>query len=50
MSEQLKITNLKTAISRLPNAKTYQPETVTVAVDKFKYTFVKIKNEWHFKF
>lgn len=50
MSENLKIANIKTAISRLPNPKTYSPNTVTVAVGKLKYTFEKTKDEWYFVF
>lgn len=50
MSENLKTSNLQRAIKLLPNPKTYQPTTVTVAVEKLKYTFEKHKNEWYFKF
>jgi len=50
MSENLKAENLAKAIRLLPNAKTYQPATVTVMVGKLKYTFEKTKNEWYYKF
>lgn len=49
MSEKLKITNLKQAIQSLPPAKTYNANTVSVAVKKITYTFEKIENEWYFK-
>lgn len=47
---KLKATNFKKAISLLPLPKTYAPATVTVLVDKHKYTFEKITNEWYFVF
>jgi hypothetical protein len=50
MPETLKAENLAKAIRLLPKPKTYQPETVTVAVGKLKYTFEKSKDEWYFKF
>ena len=50
MQETLKSDNLAKAIRLLPNAKTYQPETVTVMVGKLKYTFEKINKEWYYKF
>lgn len=50
MQETLKADNIAKAIRLLPKAKTYQPETVTVAVGKLKYTFSKNKDEWYFVF
>lgn len=50
MNPQLKSENMAKAIKLLPKAKTYQPATVTVAVDKLKYTFEKLKDEWYFVF
>ncbi|WP_281225376.1 hypothetical protein [Flavobacterium aquiphilum] len=50
MSENLKAENLAKAIKLLPKPKTYQPETVTVAVEKLKYTFEKNNDEWYYKF
>jgi len=50
MSDKLKVKNLKTALQRLPEPKTYGAETVTVAVDKNTYTFEKVNKEWYFKF
>ena len=49
MSESFKISNLKKAFSKLPIPKNYPPETVTVLVEKLKYNFIKIKDEWHLK-
>ncbi len=48
MSDKLAIKNINKAIKRLPDAKTYSPEKITVAVDKHKYNFEKVKNEWHY--
>lgn len=50
MEEKLKTDNLVKAIKLLPNPRTYQPETITVAVDKLRYTFEKGKNAWYYKF
>ena len=50
MLENLKTENLQKAIRLLPNAKTYPPNVITVAVGKLKYTFEKIENQWCFKF
>jgi hypothetical protein len=50
MSEKLKVKNLLQALKRLPEPKTYGADTVTVAVEKHKYTFEKIKTEWYYKF
>ena len=50
MSEKLKAKNLKAAIQRLPEPKSYGANTVNVAVDKNIYTFEKVNKEWIFKF
>ncbi|BFM41669.1 hypothetical protein CFS9_03100 [Flavobacterium sp. CFS9] len=50
MSNKLSAKNLKAAIQRLPEPKTYGADTVNVAVDKNVYTFEKINKEWIFKF
>ncbi|QGK72838.1 hypothetical protein [Flavobacterium sp. SLB02] len=50
MSDKLKVKNLKSALQRLPDAKTYSANVVTVAVEKNSYTFEKINKEWFFKF
>ncbi|WP_268846449.1 hypothetical protein [Flavobacterium aestivum] len=50
MYENLKAENLAKAIKLLPNAKSYHPETVTVAVGKLKYTFEKQNDSWYYKF
>lgn len=50
MSEKLKTSNLKQAMQSLPNAKSYNANVVSVAVNKITYTFEKINNEWYFKF
>jgi len=50
MSEKLKAKNLKPAITRLPDPKSYNAEVVSVVVEKQTYTFEKIKKEWYFKF
>lgn len=50
MSENLKAENLAKAIRLLPSSKSYKPETVTVLVDKLKYTFEKKKDSWYYKF
>lgn len=50
MQENLKTTNLAKAIKLLPAPKTYGAATVTIAVDKLKYTFEKFKDEWYYKF
>ncbi|SHG27902.1 hypothetical protein [Flavobacterium johnsoniae] len=50
MSDKLKAKNLKAAIQRLPDPKSYGADVVTVAVDKNSYTFEKTNKEWYFKF
>ncbi|WP_295093754.1 hypothetical protein [uncultured Flavobacterium sp.] len=50
MSERLMAKNLKSAIQRLPEPKTYGCDVVTVIVGKEKYTFEKVNKEWCFKF
>lgn len=50
MSDKLKAKNIAQAIKRLPEPKSYGAETVTVAVEKHKYTFEKVKSEWFYKF
>lgn len=50
MSNKLSVKNIKAAIQRLPEPKTYGADTVNVAVDKNVYTFEKINKEWIFKF
>lgn len=49
MIENLKADNLMKAIRLLPKPKTYAPDTVTVIVEKIKYTFEKIKDNWYYK-
>lgn len=50
MSNKLEVKNIAFAIKRLPSPKTYGAEVITVAVEKHKYTFEKVNNEWHYKF
>jgi hypothetical protein len=50
MSDQLAVKNIAIAIKRLPAPKAYGASVITVAVDKLKYTFEKINDQWHFKF
>jgi hypothetical protein len=45
---KLKADNIAKAIRQLPKPKTYQPETITVLVEKVKYIFHKEKDEWYF--
>lgn len=50
MSENQKVENIARAIKLLPKPKTYNAETVTVAVGKLRYNFEKVKDEWYYKF
>jgi hypothetical protein len=49
MSEKRKAKNMMAAIRRLPEPKTYGAESVTVMIEKLKYNFEKLNNEWYFK-
>lgn len=46
MDEKLKTVNIKSAIAKLPNPKSYPPNMVTVLVGKLKYIFEKTNDEW----
>jgi hypothetical protein len=50
MSDQLAVKNIATAIKRLPAPKSYGAAVITEAVEKLKYTFEKINDQWHLKF
>lgn len=45
----LTVKNLKKAFSSLPNPETYPPETITVAVGKIRFNFIKVEKDWQLK-
>ena len=47
--QKQKADNIAKAIRLLPKPKTYPVDTVTVIVEKLRYTFEKQKEEWYLK-